>query len=75
MTGKGRKHDEAQGFTLLKRGCQLDTGDGCYALGFAYLRGRGTEKNESEARAQFDVACQAEHAEACRVLAEMAGEP
>jgi TPR repeat protein len=48
----------------LKRACQLDRGGGCFALGYAHLNGEGTPKDEAAARANFQIACEANEAEA-----------
>jgi TPR repeat protein len=74
-TGKGRKQDSNSAFKYLQRGCKADKEEGCYALGLAHLYGEITPKNEAAARHELGVACEAGHADACRVLAELAGEP
>ncbi|HET7544314.1 MAG TPA: hypothetical protein VFK05_30800 [Polyangiaceae bacterium] len=51
-------------------GCKLDTQNGCYALGFAYARGFSGEKDMKAARTHWAQACDAGHAEACRMLAD-----
>lgn len=75
MKGIGRAANPKLAFKAYELGCQLDPKGGCYALGFAYARGLNGEKDLKTARVQWTHACDAGHAEACRVLAETAEAP
>ncbi len=71
VAGRGRAQDSQAGFKFYERACTLSTTFGCYALGMAYLEGTGTIKNRDGARRALVTACDAGHAEACRMLAVM----
>jgi TPR repeat protein len=71
----GRKKNAEQSLDAYKAACQLDKKYGCYALGVAYLKGVGAPKDLGAARSQLTVACDAGHADACRVLAGMTDAP
>jgi TPR repeat protein len=53
------------------KACAHGVDSACYALGYAFLRGRGTSADSNKAAGLFRLACNLGHAQACAGLATL----
>ncbi len=60
-----------QAFDFSKKACDLNSGHGCSMLGYHYLNGLGTKKDDKKAYEIFKKACQLNDSTGCNNLAAM----
>ena len=60
-----------QAFNFSKKACNLNSGHGCSMLGYHYLKGLGTKKDEKKAYETFKKACKLNDSTGCNNLAAM----
>lgn len=72
--GIGVEADDSQSWFWARMCAEAGSGTGDYLTGYAYLTGKGVEKNKQKAFAYFERACRRGNAEAKRYLDELVKE-
>lgn len=63
--------DFAAATAFLEKGCELNHGNSCFALGQQYLHGLGKKQDTAQAKQLFNKACTLESAKACAYAATL----
>lgn len=63
--------DEARAVSLNRAGCDGGDAGACAHLGYRYQDGRGVQEDVKEAAKMLELACDQNHGEGCRELAEL----
>lgn len=60
--------DRARAYSLFQKACDGGLSEGCYCMGYCYLRGWGVQKDLTRAASLFEKACEGKSKDGCVAL-------